>query len=184
MEKDYKQIEYLLERFFEGETSNEEEKALYDFFAQEGVPEHLLDYKPVIGYFQAGMNEDKVIMKKKRTSKKFWLWATGIAASLLVLFSIQFLPNDSENELIVDGYIIRNGERITDVKKIYSELIDSYNMALEQYQEIEKIQEAAAEQKRFHNALLQTETRPYHEILSRMPEGYAKEEAKKIMEID
>ncbi len=42
---DYKDIEQLLERYWQCETSVEEEATLRDFFAKEEVPAHLLRYK-------------------------------------------------------------------------------------------------------------------------------------------
>lgn len=38
---DYKYIEQLIDRYFEGETTLEEEQILKKFFAQEELPEHL-----------------------------------------------------------------------------------------------------------------------------------------------
>lgn len=42
---DYKDIEQLLERYWQCETSVEEESVLRDFFTKEEVPAHLLRYK-------------------------------------------------------------------------------------------------------------------------------------------
>lgn len=39
---DYKYIEQLIDSYFEGTTSLEEEHILREFFAQENIPEHLL----------------------------------------------------------------------------------------------------------------------------------------------
>lgn len=44
---DYKYIEQLIDRYFEGETSLEEEHILREFFVQEEVPEHLKQWKPL-----------------------------------------------------------------------------------------------------------------------------------------
>ncbi len=49
---DYKDIEQLLERYWQCETSVEEEAALRDFFAREEVPAHLLRYKNLFVYQQ------------------------------------------------------------------------------------------------------------------------------------
>ncbi|MCS3063106.1 hypothetical protein NXX40_10920 [Parabacteroides distasonis] len=38
--EEYKSIEDLLDRFFEGQTSNEEERVLYEFFARPDIPAH------------------------------------------------------------------------------------------------------------------------------------------------
>ena len=54
----YEYIEKLLKRFFEGQTSNDEEQRLYDFFAGDDVPEHLIQYKPVFVYFDEGIKEE------------------------------------------------------------------------------------------------------------------------------
>lgn len=49
---DYKDIEQLLERYWQCETSVEEEAALRSFFAEEDVPAHLLRYKEWFVYQQ------------------------------------------------------------------------------------------------------------------------------------
>ena len=52
---DYKYIEQLLERYWECETSIEEEKILRSFFSQENIPGSLLSYKALF----TSMQEDK-----------------------------------------------------------------------------------------------------------------------------
>ena len=47
---DYKYIEQLLERYWECETSLEEEQILRTFFRQEEIPAHLLPYKSLFAY--------------------------------------------------------------------------------------------------------------------------------------
>ena len=47
---DYKQIEQLLERYWQCQTSLEEEKQLRDFFNHEEVPVHLAQYKDLFIY--------------------------------------------------------------------------------------------------------------------------------------
>lgn len=49
---DYKVIERLLERYWQCETSLEEEATLRDFFTNEEVPAHLLRYKKLFVYQQ------------------------------------------------------------------------------------------------------------------------------------
>ena len=59
---DYKDIEQLLERYWQCETSVEEESVLRDFFTKEEVPAHLLRYKNLFVYQQVqqevGLGED------------------------------------------------------------------------------------------------------------------------------
>jgi hypothetical protein len=59
---DYKNIEELLKRYWECETSLEEESQLRDFFSKEEVPAHLLPYKDLFVYLnkqqETGLGED------------------------------------------------------------------------------------------------------------------------------
>ena len=49
---DYKYIEQLLERYWQCETSVEEERILRTFFQQQEIPAHLLPYKELFAYQQ------------------------------------------------------------------------------------------------------------------------------------
>jgi len=44
---DYKYIEQLMERYWEGETTLQEESILRNFFSQDGLPEELQQYQPL-----------------------------------------------------------------------------------------------------------------------------------------
>ena len=44
---DYKYIEQLLQRYWDCETTIQEERILHNFFAQDDVPSHLLPYKQI-----------------------------------------------------------------------------------------------------------------------------------------
>lgn len=50
---DYKYIDQLLERYWQGDTSIEEEDILRTFFSQKDVPTHLLRYKDLFCYEQS-----------------------------------------------------------------------------------------------------------------------------------
>ena len=47
---DYKYIEQLLERYWQGETTLQEEIILRSFFSQQDIPEHLQKYKALFTY--------------------------------------------------------------------------------------------------------------------------------------
>ena len=47
---DYKYIEQLLERYWNNQTTLEEERILQSFFSQEDVPASLMQYKPLFEY--------------------------------------------------------------------------------------------------------------------------------------
>lgn len=113
----YQHIEYLLERFFEGETSNAEEKELYDFFASTDLPEHLRQYKPVFGYFDTGIareTAEREILKPTKKSpfvRRWWWTAIAMAASLLFFFLLNKGEGKSNEEFNAyeGSYMIRNG---------------------------------------------------------------------------
>lgn len=60
MTMDYKYIEQLLDRYFECETSLEEEQILRAFFAQENVPVRLLPYREFFSEQTFAKNSDKL----------------------------------------------------------------------------------------------------------------------------
>ena len=101
--KDYNHIERLLERFYNAETSEQEEQELKDFFHHGEVPPHLLAEKEMFMQLQAsdapeGMEErlgnliDQWELSEQKTQKKrriFHLqWIGSIAASLLLVIGI------------------------------------------------------------------------------------------------
>jgi hypothetical protein len=132
MMEENKYIETLLERFFEGQTSNEEERQLYLFFGREELTDELAKYKPVIQYFESGlaneMEMDKSTGDAKTqaagVAKRLWIvWGSVAASVLIILFSSILLFDRTESaDPYAGSYIIRNGVRITDLNLIKPEL--------------------------------------------------------------
>ena len=60
---DYKEIEQLLERYWQGDTSLNEEQTLRQFFLSNQVPAHLERYRALFAYQQMAQTE--------RTSEDF-----------------------------------------------------------------------------------------------------------------
>ena len=92
--KDYSHIEALLERYYDAQTSEAEEKQLKDFFFHEEVPPHLQAEKEIFLQLQASKVpeglEERLSQSIDRWSKKNRTirlqWIGSIAASLLLLF--------------------------------------------------------------------------------------------------
>ncbi|MDR2233689.1 MAG: hypothetical protein LBE56_11305 [Tannerella sp.] len=164
MNKKDTNIHLLLERFFEGQTGISEEQELFRFFGQDdGIPEDLLPYKPVIQYFERGLADelsgsknsdelDSAIIEngqatspsgRKKSSVAFFTtksrrtWSYVAAASILIIMvsTLYFLLSADPYE---GSYIIRNGERITDLKLIRPELIVTEQLVLAQLHEAEQ----------------------------------------------
>jgi len=147
-------IETLLERFFEGQTSNEEEQQLYLFFRQRDIPEEFLRYQPVVKYFESGLAEESDCLKPNsigsfhvpnRTKQRF-LWSSIAASFLICLGATFFLLNKADTFDPLEGsYIIRNGVRINDLELIRPELEATLQDILHQQEEWEQMYARFAE---------------------------------------
>lgn len=113
------EIEKLLDKYFEGETTLSEEKRLREFFTTGSVPEQ---WSNLVRYFKYLEQEkghhimdpafDDRIMAKVKESKfavitdirRPWIyWIAGIAASILILLAI-FVKFDPFSRSIEDTY--------------------------------------------------------------------------------
>ena len=79
-----KNIELLLEKYFEGETSIAEEKVLKQYFTSETVAPHLEQYRSLFGYFKSE-KEEKLEQPIMLTSQKTTLYRWLVAASIALL---------------------------------------------------------------------------------------------------
>ncbi len=100
----FHRIENLLEQYFEGNTSLEDEKILKDFFQGENIPAHLASLKNTFKYFSEENKKDELdesfdqklfakinhfeIDHKRQNRKRFLYIASGVAASILIIVSI------------------------------------------------------------------------------------------------
>lgn len=129
-------IRLLTERFFNGETSLEEENRLYAFFEQHrsGLPEDIeTNREMLLGFGAIGFGNatskdivsERTMPKKAATRrsirKHLWL-ASGIAASILLCIGITFAFHQSERQDLArnyeGSYVIVNGQRIDDLSRI------------------------------------------------------------------
>ncbi|MDP2068183.1 MAG: hypothetical protein Q8K04_04385 [Lutibacter sp.] len=80
-------IEKLLEKYLDAETSIAEENELKTYFSGDDVALHLEEYRAMFGYFSASKNEifTKTIQLKSR--KLNWKWLS-VAASAILLVSV------------------------------------------------------------------------------------------------
>jgi hypothetical protein len=103
------EIEVLLEKYYEGTTSLQEEKVLRDFFQHKFVPAHLESHQKIFGYFSEERRQelnlpdfDQKITKKLdnqyidtpviriQQHKNRFVFITGIAAGILILVGLFF----------------------------------------------------------------------------------------------
>lgn len=89
-------IEALLDKYFEGETSIAEEKELKAYFGAPGVAQHLMQYRPLFGYFeqqQQTQQFEKTIPLKPRKHYVAWL---SVAASVVAMLGMFIVLNNNE----------------------------------------------------------------------------------------
>lgn len=135
---EYKRIADLLDRFFEGRTSNEEERALYAFFSRTDVPAEWERYKALFAYFENGIaSEIEAAREAGRAPGDsrggrivWWSVAVGVAASLLLLVGLLLFERESSDFDPYEGsYIVRNGQVIVDMERIRPEIEAAYRKA-------------------------------------------------------
>lgn len=80
-------IEKLLNKYFEGNTSVKEEEILKKYFSSKQIAPHLEEYQPLFNYFTISKREALSKPIQLKSHRRNWNWI-GIAASLLLLFSV------------------------------------------------------------------------------------------------
>lgn len=136
-------IEELLEKYFEGETTCAEEQELRHFFSTENVPEHLNCYRPLFLCLETECRKQKEIRSEKNAPKQnqqvqtrpdsnrrnhrrqLYLWGAGIAASLLLF--VLFHPEDrkTSHDNQQENYVLIDGKRYDDPKLVRDKALEA-----------------------------------------------------------
>lgn len=99
-------IEELLNKYFEGETSCREERELRRFFARDNVPEHLQMYRPMFAFFEEESKRPERVSPTGIHRRLIYAFG-GIAAGILIAFAIaglsRYLGGEPANYVIIDG---------------------------------------------------------------------------------
>lgn len=119
---DNRNLQALIDRFLDGQTTNAEEQQLYRYFAGEVAPQWQ-KYQPMFRWYAEGMPEKAARRIRLRPGMK----GLAVAATVLLLFGIGFgwhryrQPDDTYARY-EGSYIIRNGQKLTDLSVIMPEL--------------------------------------------------------------
>lgn len=148
---DYKYIEQLLDRYWQCETSLEEEQILRAFFQQNDIPAEMSQYKPLFTYVNEEKQTDvlgedfdekmlsligeepkaKVISIRQRLMPLFR--AAAVVAIVLTLgnaLQVAFLPKEDASSVVATG--IQKPSEGPSVAKADSTRMDSINRAMPQ----------------------------------------------------
>lgn len=122
-------IEKLLEKYDNGETSLKEEQQLKDYFSQETVAPHLEMYKPMFNYFLVNKQEQFTKDVPLKTRRKFnykWISVAAVAVLMIgVYFSKEPIVN-SYNEYAYGTYD-KPEEALEEVSKQLAMISNHFN---------------------------------------------------------
>jgi hypothetical protein len=120
-------IDDLLTRYFEGETTTEEEKQLRAFFASGQVPKRLAVYQPMFAFFDEEIRkkqpEQAPIPHPAARRRRLYYLASGMAAAILLLLGLRqafFASGADDPCLCSPNYVVINGRCYTDMQKARS----------------------------------------------------------------
>lgn len=113
-------IDELLDKYFEGETSNEEEKLIRRYFSEEKIPENLLCYKPMFAYFDKEIDKEKQIHKVVPRKRTIMYTISSITACTLIAIAVNTFIH--HNKVENGNYVMIDGKTYTDeaVVKAYA----------------------------------------------------------------
>ncbi len=141
-------IEKLLDHYFEGNSSTEDEKLLKDYFSSSNVPQHLKQYQPLFGYFEEAKQETfsqeillTPMLRDKNRNNVMWL---SIAASLAVLFGAGLYFYNNEATMLEQGFGTYDNPEIAfqETQKALQLLSTSVNIGIESVKYVEEYQES------------------------------------------
>ncbi len=139
MNQEVKYIGQLLEKYFGGITSLEEEEFLRNYFQQDYIPESLKMYRPMFNFFSREIEKEEKESPVIRPNyphklRMYWISAS-IAACFLLFAGIRFLhttenTGDSYSQVYIDG------KKYTDIQTIQSQTLNSLENISESGDEI------------------------------------------------
>ncbi len=138
------QARRLTGRFLDGVTTADEERRLYAFYslhAPGSLPDDLEQARAMFGWYAAlGTAGAGCAVKARRKNRRLRYAAAGVAALLVLAAAAAFWimrsgtggADETLNACYATysgSYIIRNGERVSDIEVIYPELVAGEQLA-------------------------------------------------------
>lgn len=124
---DNKNIDQLLEKYDNGETSLQEEQQLRTYFSQDDVAPHLESYKTMFQYFANTKREtytkDVPLQTKKRSYIYQWI---SVAAVIIIMFGI-FMQFNGDNPKTFDDLTKEEQIAYNQTKEAFDLLSSKFN---------------------------------------------------------
>lgn len=132
MKTNEKEIRHLLALFLDGETSLAEERELYLYFRRRRLPADLERYREMMAFYADGLTERQKpkILSGLLGTRWGWLQYSAVAAAVALVVTIGVgVAGTGSSELsreeyltYAGSYIIRDGQKITDLEEIMPDL--------------------------------------------------------------
>jgi hypothetical protein len=130
-------VEKLIEKYENAETTLQEEQLLKEYFQQTDVPYHLLEYKAMFNYFDESSAERFTKTIPLKTNRPVWKWLSVAAVALIMISVYTFNKTElSEQEKAEMAY----QETQKALNLISQNLNRGNNVAIAGLQEFEKTQ--------------------------------------------
>lgn len=121
----FSEADMLIERYYEGLTTVEEEKRLRCFLSQRNLPERFEPEQAILGYFNH--KKEKVHFSLLLTIR----WASAVAVVALIIVGSQLLAIGKKS-----NYAYIDGKKTTDVREIKSQALASLSDILSSKDEV------------------------------------------------
>lgn len=162
--EDYKEIEMLIEKYFNAETSLEEESRIKDYYRatpHAEIPEAIRSYSEMFGFFESEKSYiDVPVMRSHSFYTPMLRWGTVAAAALLLVgFFLFNTGGDNSFRLIINGESVKNSQLAVDVAndrldKVNS-LMQQLNKANSTLNSVAKVERALSPMEKVNSALTQ-----------------------------
>lgn len=126
------EIDILLDKYFAGETTSDEEKTIRRYFAENELSDEMREIAPIFTFLEdeaaalAVLDEVRVEITTpaKRKSMRAVLWTIAAVAASLFIGIILVNIIERNNSALSGNYAWVNGKRITDMETVkkYAEL--------------------------------------------------------------
>ena len=151
MEMTSEKLTKLIEKYFDAETTLEEESELKRYFSQAEILPEFEQYRPVFNYWQSQIEEEKAISKnglldaiQPKKSYRFEIWAAAAVVILLITSLWIWAPqkdlSESPQNLYADTYDDPE-VALQEAKKLLSMVSNKMNRGAEAIVELEKFNE-------------------------------------------
>ncbi|PID67935.1 MAG: hypothetical protein CR968_04180 [Flavobacteriia bacterium] len=104
MVSDKKNIDKLLERYFEGQTTLQEEALLNEYFRSDSVASHHEQYRALFQYFSNERTQSNALQPRLKSNRTKRFWFSGIAAGLLLFVSFFGWQSYQRQQLAQQAY--------------------------------------------------------------------------------